>query len=362
MGRPVHVEMSRWFTRIPRPVEECRLHSRPHSEEAAVKNRRLVLACAVVTVLVHVELALRAGQEPPGAPATQVFRSRADLVALNVVVTDGHKLVGGLGPGDFTVLEDGVAQDVTFFATRDVPLDLAILVDTSASMTAKMPVVREAAKGLLQRLRSGDRALVVDLKVGMRILHPLGGELPAAVDAIDALEPGGGTALYNGLYATYRNLVKQRQSFEGQVRRQAIAVLSDGLDTSSLLAFEDVLDAAKESGIATYTITLMTPEGFGLPATTSRVLGPSEFGMKTLAEETGARPFFPRAVGELKDVYAAIGAELSQQYAMGYSPKIAGGGGQFRRIHVRVADRPDLRARTRSGYMPPRASRGGEVE
>src|SRR5689334_16113736 len=94
-----------------------------------------------------------------------VFRGGVDLVALNVVVTDGqNKPVSGLSSERFTVLEDGVPQEVTFFAAQQVPLDLAILLDSSASMMDKMQTAQEAAVGFAMRLHQGDRISVVSIK------------------------------------------------------------------------------------------------------------------------------------------------------------------------------------------------------
>ena len=93
------------------------------------------------------------------------FRSGVDLVSLNVIVTDNHdKFVRGLTQTDFSVFEDGIPQDVSFFAAADVPLDLAILLDASSSMSDKMATVQEAAVGFASHLRQGDRVTVVGIR------------------------------------------------------------------------------------------------------------------------------------------------------------------------------------------------------
>jgi VWFA-related protein len=289
-----------------------------------------------------------------------VYRSAADLVALNVVVTDrGHRFVGGLSSADFLVLEDGVPQDVAFFAATDVPLDLALLLDTSGSMTDRIGILQRAARKFLDTLRPGDRAMIVDIKNATRTLHPLGPDIRAAAAAIDQLQAGGGTGLYNGLYTTLKGLMKERQGAGDDIRRQAIVVLSDGMDTSSLLGFDDVMEVAKQSGIATYTITVRSPFA---PPRGAVASSPSEFAMKTLAEETGARAFFPLVIEELGGVYGAIAQELASQYALGYTPKNVTPDGGFRRIFVQVPERPGVRTRTRSGYTLPRQSRAGTEE
>jgi len=295
-------------------------------------------------------------QPSPATPT--VFRSGIDLVALNVVVTDSAaKYVTGLQPQDFAVYEDGVQQDVTFFAATAIPLDLAILLDTSASMSDKMAEVQQAASGFASTLRTGDRAMVVDIKDATRILQPLTDDLDAAKTAIAATKAKGGTALYNGVYTTLKELTKQRRATE-EVRRQAIVVLSDGDDTASLVSFDDVMAQAKEAGIAIYTITLRTPSPLQALGTSSRrYFSESEFSMKALAQETGARAFFPAAIAELSGVYSSIAAELASQYALGYVPKNPLRDGRFRKVVVRVADHPGAAPRTRSGYVAARPER-----
>jgi Ca-activated chloride channel family protein len=291
------------------------------------------------------------------APAPQsVFRSGVELVALTVVVTDGAtKFVTGLQPKDFVVYEDGVQQDVSFFAATSIPLDLAILLDTSASMSDKMHDVQQAATGFASTLRDGDRAMVVDIKDGTRILQPLSDDIDAAKTAIESTKAKGGTALYNGVYTTLKELIKQRRTSD-DIRRQAIVVLSDGDDTASLVTFDDVMAEAKEAGISIYTITLRSPAVLQ-PLGGRRYFSESEFSMKSLAHETGARAFFPGDISELAGVYSSIAEELASQYALGYVPKNPRRDGTFRKLTVRIPGHPGAAPRTRTGYVAPRPER-----
>jgi Ca-activated chloride channel family protein len=277
------------------------------------------------------------------------FRSGVDLVALSVVVTDGHdKFVSGLSAEDFAVLEDGVPQQVSFFSATAVPMDLALLLDTSASMIDKMNVVHQAATGFVSSAKPGDRVTIVDIKDGVRVLHPLDEDLDGARAAILTTSARGGTALYNGLYMTLKEMVKLRRS-NGEVRRQAILVLSDGDDTSSLVDFDDVMDVAKQSDVAIYTITLKTALQ-RLMAYNKHAAVSGEFAMRTLAQETGARAFFPAAAADLAGVYGMIADELASQYALGYMSTNTVRDGKYRRVSVRVTQ-PDVRTRTRTGYV-----------
>jgi Ca-activated chloride channel homolog len=315
-----------------------------------LKRGCLVLACVLCGFTVT-------GQGLHASDTATVFHAGVDIVALNVVVTDGQqKPVNGLLANNFTVLEDGVPQDVSFFAASEVPLDLSILLDASASMSDKMQTVQEAAAGFAMRLNPSDRISVMAIKDTVKFVHPLDEDVEGALGAIRQTTAGGGTALYNALYMGMREMIKQRRG-NGEVRRQAIAVLTDGDDTASLVSFDDVMDVAKQSGIAIYTITLKSslPVKF-TDLTVRRSFQESEFAMKALALETGARSFFPADISELAGVYGVIAQELSNQYSIGYSSKNPRQDGAFRHVLVRV-DQPGARTRTRSGYVAARSDR-----
>ena len=178
-------------------------------------------------------------------PAT--FKGGIDLVALNVVVVDPRQqFVSGLTAGNFAIYEDGVQQDVSFFAAAEIPLDLAILLDTSSSMHAKLATAQEAAVGFVSALRPVDRLLVMDIKDSARVLSPLSHDLDTAISAIRGTSAAGNTAIYNGLYLTLKEMARQKQPGRNG-RRQALVLLSDGDDTTSLVAYDDVMALARQT-------------------------------------------------------------------------------------------------------------------
>src|SRR5262249_6637664 len=130
-------------------------------------------------------------------------------------------------------------------------------------------------------------------------------------------------------------------------RRQAIIVLSDGEDTSSLVSYEEVLDLAKRSETAIYSIGLQPKD-----APQSKGFREAEFTLRQFAQETGGGSVFPSPAEELKDVYGQIADELSSQYSMGYASKNGRRDGAWRRVTVQVA-RPNLIVRTKRGYYAP---------
>jgi Ca-activated chloride channel family protein len=312
--------------------------------ESAMKQFALVLV--ILSALSPAAFA----QATDPAPAT-TFKSTIELVALNVTVTDqGQKFVAGLHETDFAVFEDGVKQEVSFFAAGDVPIDLILLMDTSASMNDKMPIAREAALGVLGRLRIGDRAAIVGFNDSVKVLRPLTSDHASLESAFDGLQPSGATALHNAIYVSLREFGRAAKQ-SGDVRRQAIAVFSDGHDTASLVPFDDVLEQARRAGVSVYTISLQSPWSAARRGGARRYYSQSDYAMKTIAQETGAQAFFPERMQDLSGVFGQIATELGAQYSLAYAPKNARKDGRFRRVVVQVLSRPDVRSRTRTGYF-----------
>lgn len=304
---------------------------------------------AAVALLVFAASASTYAQGIRPVPALQqpnVFRSGSALVALNVTVQD-HKAnyVAGLQPDDFAVYEDGVKQDVRFFESDAVPLDLIVLIDTSSSMADKIATVHEAASGFLDTLRAPDRGAVIGFADSVAVLQPLTADRKLLERAVRSTRARGATSLNNAVYIALKQFGLAARA-EGRVRRQAIVVLSDGADTSSLVSLDDVLAVARKTGVNIYTVSLRSR----YPSTVGRRgFSESDYAMKALARETGALCFFPDPA-DLEDVYTAIATELASQYSIGYVPVNARPDGRFRRVAVQVVTKPDLRSRTRLGY------------
>jgi Ca-activated chloride channel homolog len=274
------------------------------------------------------------------------FRGGVDLVSLHVAVTDGARFITDLEQQDFEVFEDGIKQETTFFSKVQQPIALAVLLDTSASMEGKLEIAQESAIAMAKRLRRGDVMEVIDFDGQVNILQPFTGDIPALELAIRQAAVNGSTALYNAIYIALRDLQKVRARTPDEIRREAIIVLSDGDDTSSLVAYEEVLDLAKRSETAIYAIGLRQNDA------PRREFKEAEFVLRQLSQETGGRVYYPTSVTELPKIYDQIAQELASQYSIGYMSKNAARNGAWRRINVRVA-RPGLTGRTRQGYYAP---------
>ena len=302
-------------------------------------RRYLVLLSALVIIC---DGTLSA-QQPQDQP-TPAFRAGVDVVSLNVTVSDlDGRFVTNLDQTNFQVYEDGVQQNVTFFTKTQLPIALAMLIDTSASMDENMAIAQEAAIGFSQRLRPEDLAEIVDFDSRVNILQTFTNDAVELEQAIQQTSAGGSTALYNAIYISLRELSKAPLQ-RADVRREAIIVLSDGEDTSSLVTFDEVLEQAKRSETAIYSIGLQSDDS------RSRVgFREADFVLRQLAQETGGRAFFPNEVDELPKIYQDISDELSSQYSVGYISGNPLRNGQWRRIVVRV-DRESIEARAKQGY------------
>jgi Ca-activated chloride channel family protein len=209
-------------------------------------------------------------------------------------------------------------------------------------------MVHQAALGFVNTLRPGDRGAVVAFSDNVSVVQGLTGDRALLESAIRGIAASGGTALNNAVYVALKQFGRNARD-TSQIRRQAIAVLSDGNDTASLLSFDDVLEVAHKSGVSIYPISLASdfdpqPSGAGR-------FSEAHYSMRKLALETGAQAFFPAKVQELPAIYAAIAQDLSYQYSIGYAPRDARSDNRFRRISVRVTTRPDLKPRARTGYI-----------
>ncbi len=300
-------------------------------------KRVAFLAAAVVAALVSA----------PSAQAPGTFRAAIDVVSLNVTAMDAsNHYVTDLDEKDYSVFEDGVKQDLTFFTRKQQPIALSLLLDSSASMEDKLATLQTAATNFVRRLKSNDLAQVIDFDSRVEIRQAFTSTQGELNSAILQTQAGGSTSLYNAVYISLKELAKVRATGDEDVRRHALVLFSDGEDTSSLISFDEVLELAKRGETAIFTIALRGAD------TQSKGFHEAEFVMRQLAQETGGRSFFPAKIDDLNGVYAEIADELASQYTLGYSSKNIKRDGAFRRIVVQI-DRPNVTPRTKRGYYAP---------
>jgi Ca-activated chloride channel family protein len=312
----------------------------------------LLLRLALATLLAGAAASAQQTSSPgqPAPPARPLFRTGVDVVSLSVTAVDAaHRYVTDLEQAEVSVFEDGVRQDVTYFNRLPRPVALSLLLDSSASMEGHLPMLQAAATHFVRRLKPNDLAQVIDFDSRIEIRQGFTANQAELEAAIRGTSAGGATALYNAIYVALRELDKVRPAAGEDVRRQALIVFSDGEDTTSLVSFEEVMNLAKRSDTAIYTIALRSPDTTGL-----RGFREAEFVLRSLAQETGGRTFFPSKIEDLAGAYGQIADELASQYTIGYTSTNARHDGAWRRVALRLA-RPNVTARARNGYYAPTA-------
>ena len=239
-------------------------------------------------------------------------RIRVQVEAVNVLVTvngknDG-KFINDLEKSDFDVYENGIRQTITNFSRQtNLPLTIAMCVDTSSSVKVKLDFEKEAALDFLFTvMRPNDRALLAEFDTGVTLLHDYTSNPNDLAGEIKNLRAGGGTSLYDAVY-----LVSEEKMLHEKGRRTMV-ILSDGSDLTSTHTFEEALQMAQRAEIAIYAVSTTR---FG-----ADVDHEGDNALKQLAEATGGRVFFPYSSTDFAKAFSAIEQELRSQYNLAYVP------------------------------------------
>jgi len=285
-------------------------------------------ALRAVAVLANGQRVAR-GIRTKGVPYTEAVD--VDVVHITASVMDGGHFVKGLARQAFRVLENGVRQEITYFAAENVPLEIIVAVDVSGSMTDAMTQVQEATKKFLSALRPSDRVTVIGFNDNVFTLARPSADLATRLRAIDRLAPWGGTALYDVIVQAIDQLGRQPG-------RRVLVIFSDGEDLNSHIPLETAEHRLEASDVVLY------PIGQGR----AFVAKPLKGVLERLAQKTGGRAFFEN-VEQLDGVFGSILEELSNQYLLGYVPKDSKRDGAWRTVRVEVSDK-NLKVRARQGY------------
>jgi len=307
------------------------------------------IAVAAAVVLAALGVSARA-QTPRTTPRPPVFGAGIEVINLNVSITDArNRYVTDLVEKNFAVFEDGVKQELALFSHENLPISLVLMMDCSASMDEKLKVAQDAAVGFVKTLNARDLAQVVQFNDRRTVLQDFTADHGLLEAAIRRTEASGPTALHNALYVSLKELDKQKSGRE--LRRRAIVLLSDGEDTASLVTDDQVMELARKSEIAIYSISLRPSRS---QDRNRLAFSQAEHLLTTLSQETGGQVHFPNSLSELDSVYARVAEELRTQYTLGYVSSNKRRDGKWRRIVVRIPERDDLQIRHKIGYYAPR--------
>jgi Ca-activated chloride channel homolog len=271
-----------------------------------------------------------------------VVRVDTDLVVLNATVLDAKgKYAHGLGRSDFKVLEDGREQAISDFGVEETPFAAAVLLDTSGSMQEQITLARSAAIRFMDGLRSDDVAAIYRFDDEVARVQDFSSSRDLA-PSVFGFRARGMTSLYKAILRAADDLAQRPET------RRAIVLLSDGFDASSGTSADEALDRALAAGVTIYTVNMATLEQrrrFGLAGAAV---------LQNFSSKSGGRYVTTPGGASLREAFAAIVEELSNQYTISYRPSNRARDGRWRSVEVKL-NRPGMNIRTRRGYRAPKA-------
>jgi Ca-activated chloride channel family protein len=271
-----------------------------------------------------------------------------DVTRVNMLFTVSDKkgrFVNDLVRDDVEIIEGKKKQNILeFTAESDLPLRIALLVDTSNSIRDRFRFIQEAATDFVNTaMRSQDKAIVVSFDTSAELKVDLTGETGVLTKAIRDLRPGGGTAMYDAIFFACRDKLLQDQPREKF--RRALVILSDGEDNQSHYTREQALEMAHKADVVIYAIS----------TNISHSAMDGDKVLRRLAEETGGLAFFPFKAQDLGQSFENVANELRHQYNVFYRPDPLKTDGLYHPVDIKIKDRKDLVVRARRGYFAPLA-------
>ena len=287
------------------------------------------------------------------APAQTAAASSEQRITLDVsrvamlyTVSDKRgRFVTDLNKDDFEVFESKKPQSILeFSAESDLPLRLAILIDTSNSIRDRFHFQQEAAIAFIDGTvrPKQDRAMIVSFDTAAELVSDLTDNVPQLEKAVQSLRPGGGTSLYDAIFFASRDKLMQDQPL--YKFRRAMVVLSDGEDNQSRYTRDQALEMAQKADVTIYTIS----------TNITHIESEGDKVLRYFATETGGQVFFPFKASDLDQSFENIANELRHQYNIFYRPEPLKTDGLYHPVEIRVKGRKDLIVRCRKGYYAPK--------
>jgi len=307
----------------------------------------LVFAATTLAVWAQPAKPPLAAPAPADADLDEKTRFTLDVTRVNILFTVSDRkgrFVTNLTKDDFEVIESRQRQSILEFAAEsDLPLRLAILIDTSNSVRDRFRFQQEAAIEFINSVMrpAVDKAVIVSFDTSINVAAELTGDVEKLAEAIRELRPGGGTALYDAIFFACRDKLMQDQPLHKF--RRAMVVLSDGEDNQSRYTRDQALEMAHRADAVIYTIS----------TNISRMQTQGDKVLRYFAEETGGLVFFPFKVEDLAQSFENIANELRHQYNILYRPDPLYTDGRYQAVSIRVKNQRNLVVRARKGYYAP---------
>jgi VWFA-related protein len=267
------------------------------------------------------------------------FKAGIRVVVLHASVSDRHgNLLPTLDRDAFRVFENGTPQDIKLFRHEDIPVSLGIVIDGSASMLHKLPRVKAAALALVHESNPRDEVFIVNFNDQAFLDAPFTNDVQKMQQGLDRIDARGGTAMRDAI-----KLALDYSKGAATKEKRVVLVITDGNDNASRSSLDRVVRQAQQSESVIYAIGLLSEEKRADAAEARHAL-------KELTSATGGVDFYPKDVGEVKQLAVDIARDIRSQYLITYSPRIQVLDGSYRRIKLAVTAPGSPVARTRNGY------------
>ncbi len=304
--------------------------------------------CAVVLVcLIAFSTAFALSQDPTPTPEEidddAPVRLKTDLVTLTLTVTDPYgRYVSGLGKSAFTINDNGVPQEITFFSDSDAPVSVGIIFDVSGSMSGqKIGKARKALERFISSSHPSDEYFLIAFNSRAQLLMDRTRDGSAVLSKLTLVKPKNNTALYDAVYLGIERVTR------GSHQKRALMIISDGQDNASRYNFGEVRRLMKESDVVTYAVGITDGGDVGTLGMQGQAF------LDELTSVTGGKAFYPQNDVEMDEIFERIALELRHQYSIGYTPKDFQPNGKWRKVKVKVKPprgMPRLSVRGREGY------------
>jgi Ca-activated chloride channel homolog len=271
-----------------------------------------------------------------------------ELALVNVTVTDPHnRMVTGLESDNFRIFENDVEQEIQYFSSEDVPISIGVVFDLSGSMANKVGKSKEAALQFFKTANPQDEFLLVSFNERAELTSSFTNSVEDLQSSLLSLSAKGRTALLDAIYLGLSEMRSARNA------KRALLIISDGGDNHSRYRESDIKRLAREADTQLYAVGIFDPLEYR-SRTPEELNGPSL--LSEVTELTGGRVFDVQNVNELPDIATKIGAELRNQYILGYRPSNKSHDARWRKIKVKLRapkGLPPLSVYAKTGYYAP---------
>jgi Ca-activated chloride channel family protein len=268
----------------------------------------------------------------------ETFRATTQIVAVPTTVTDAQgRLVPNLEQDQFSILDNGKPQEITFFQNETQPFTVVVMLDYSASMTANLDLLRAATEQFLLRMLPQDKGMVGAFSDRIEFSGDFTSDRDDLISALKDLQYGNPTRLWDAVDQS----IDMLKPIEG---RKIVLVFTDGDDTYSKTGFGTVLDHARQEDVMVYAIGLQSVYFNGQRMVRSQ----PDRSLRKIAEETGGGYFELKKTDELAPTFTRVAQELHSLYALGFTP--AALDGKEHKLDVKMKA-SSMNARARKTYV-----------